>query len=659
MSLFLRAACAAAIISKGLPAGFTNEKVAVAIRIRRDGTFVKVEVYDQPREVALPDMPRSGSNPNPNTGVDNSTFMFGCPQEFSAGNGGKPRDTRAAAKRMTRYREQLTNVRHPAARAIEKFLDRPDRPMFLAVEATPVTSAPPDLLAALVSSSAATHHGSKKAGALFSRGALTSSASDLAAWLGVAEVARKMHPNPRPWSEHEVVLLPIAATTKLLIEVEGHSEWWLSEPVVQAHSDLREKINAGDDPQYAQCSNCLGEDKLLKRTFDPTSIGSVTSFGPAVAAMYGRSDAYAVPTCVSCADNMTRGIEALLAETNYVRRTNPGTSESKNWYFLWWGVDDKDRPLDAPTWAELDRVFDPDVKDRTPRFPKKGHFAVLVEFDRRLALRFHAPVDGEEIEARLGAWISAGCKTPIYSKSYGPASGMSLALTPRLYLVKDKYVPGSPSTERLLHERLLRHLFGGESVGQVLRSNARRPHPDNYIAAQRTAFLNYLQCLDNNLQEIPMHDTPETNLSDVNCPRAMALTPRLRTAWNFGRLTCVAAAVQRADGKQRPIDVNLEQTFARPARTLGKIQKLIMKKKRGTTQVTFVFGAQPLREAVDEFGDTPNDGIPDNRSDVEWRRVAMAGFTYQKLLDRAKWAEWRANQPPASVEDVDNQDGVS
>lgn len=100
---------------RDFPTGYAVTEVETTFMIDEDGAILSVD-RESSRTAVLPHVKRS-CEIRPNTGLDNPMYMWGFTSKERQRTNGEPERKRQA------YREVLISVDHPAARAMERFID--------------------------------------------------------------------------------------------------------------------------------------------------------------------------------------------------------------------------------------------------------------------------------------------------------------------------------------------------------------------------------------------------------------------------------------------------------------------------------------------------------------------------------------------------------
>jgi hypothetical protein len=248
-----------------VPGGYERVRFHHVLRLTAEGRFAAIEACDPPREEIVPAIGSlRTSNVRANTGIDDFTYVLG------AADPGHPASW--VADRVRAYRTLLATLDHPAARAIERFLDDPDRPILL-----------PD---------------------------------------GASE--------PLAVSHHPTGLVPLTGCagstpkSRLLIEIEGHPRWWLAPTVRAVHgisiSTSRVSVETTWRVGDEACSLCY-QRKPLVRLFPQSQKlhAKIVSFDGMAWNGYGRRQGANAPTCEDCASGIARGLDALLVPESSIR----------------------------------------------------------------------------------------------------------------------------------------------------------------------------------------------------------------------------------------------------------------------------------------------------------------------------------------------------
>jgi len=359
----------------GTPAGYEVVRVSWVMLLDEQGNVLKpLAKLVEPRTCSLPKLDRRSSF-RARVGVDDVMTTFGV-------------GPKNAAALHADYVRWLNKVDHPATKAISAYLARGQKYLPLGYELTPE-----QLAEVRTANPVPWAKDYVKSNVLVGRGDLTTDA--------------KLRGMYRSYLDGYPDAEPIAANPndRILIEVEGHPEWWLSPAVQQAHAERLADRDTAGEVVTGDCSICGTPGIQLTRLFEPTTAmaASLVSFNAPAWSGYGREQGYNAPTCRGCASKLRLGLDVLLGDKALTRRYRNGASDDER-CMVWW------TEARVPTWEALDAALDPKSTDPVPVFGD-GWFATVEKMagSTRLALRRLDRVDGAELTARIQRWRELGC----------------------------------------------------------------------------------------------------------------------------------------------------------------------------------------------------------------------------------------------------------
>lgn len=439
----------------GLPDNYNKATISWVLRITEKGEFLGFEKCKTKRKILIPKPPAS-NQVWANTAVCNSIYTLGV--------GGPQHSDTYAVDRARAYRDMLKSLTHPVARAIEKFLDHPERPLIV-----PLRWKLDPKQQALVVGAAPVVRAQKQPALAITK--FTEDSEVLGALACVLSGAKATHPNP----DAEIMFSAASWTDKILVEVEGYPEWWLSSEIQTVHRNrlaVREtRVTRGD------CSLCGAEDVPLARLFPKTGIGMLISFNSAAYQGYGWKQGLNAQTCTSCVSHIGKGLSNLVSEdtVNYL---------SGDLVACWWGED----PQVGSPWPLLQTVLDKKVTDEVREaaleslardFPV-SHLAIFSKMMSRAALYRYALISGDVLVSRLRRWLQVMGPVSVWEMSH--ALDLSNSDSPR----------GTKQAETYLLLLGGREIYPGDSH-DIMSLILQGGHPFRYPNTLRRAYWHFLQ----------------------------------------------------------------------------------------------------------------------------------------------------------------------
>jgi hypothetical protein len=476
------------------PPCYEKTKASWILRLDSGGEVVDLSELQNELETLVPRLDRQGTAAMANTGLDNFTYLLGTGTS----------DRGALCHEA--YRKMLASLDHPAARVIEKFLNNPARPVIV-----------PEGCDAAVSMAS---HPSKGVGA-------------------------------------KVVEITASTSTRPLIEIEGHPNWWQSTEVMRQHQARTEEVGGFLDPEYANwpCSLCGEEGKPLARLFPKSNrFGSrLISFNESATHAYGRKQGLVAPTCLACANAAISGLD-YLHENGFAKFV-------ADRFMVWWH---EDMSLPSP-WDNFKVATDPrstkaERKAAVDDIAHDGRFAVLEKNQGRLILRHYAQVRASEVREGLGQWereiCSPGCrwtdtsKWPIDSIAWliSDNKAMNLEYLYRKIIANEEIPAGilRPARAYLRNNR-----------SDLDSTSNRRRMALLRLASQSIAGLLYEDAMISHLNiDVITRDDLHKSL-----PCEFSMTAKERAAFVLGRLLARAGANQRRNSPK--VQSSCVDTFRR------------------------------------------------------------------------------------------------
>jgi len=363
--------------------GYAKSEFSVVLHVGKDGTFKGIEVLDEPRTEIVPTNPVRTSSVVAMTAIDNALYTLGAAPPG--------RSAEWVAKRHQAYLGMLSKIDHPACRLIEKALAQ--SPAVVGWDKQVPTQAQ---LAQVMEADEVQRTGPGKK-ALIKRGKLTPNSQVVGAHkCAITSAARYVD------AASVLHVSGLSDKSMILIDVEGHEQWWCDPAVDAVHTRRRlEANNREGTPRMWPCSLC-GETRTITRLFRSSHVlsGGLISFNGAAWSGYNRKQGRCAPTCMECAERIGIGLDAIL-------RT-PGTLKwlggEEDYRLVWW-ADDPGKP--GP-WPALSKALDMETPDEDAEELLSqitaGQLISLTQQEKRLSLRRHVQVDPEVVRERVMRW---------------------------------------------------------------------------------------------------------------------------------------------------------------------------------------------------------------------------------------------------------------
>lgn len=359
------------------PDDYRSVKVSHVLRITPEGDYISFD--EEERKVLVPHIGRR-ANVLPKTLIDDFTYVFGT------GKVGHSVDK--ATQRYDAYTQMLRLCPGKMAESILKFLDNPDRPLFIpfgselteeALETMLKTEARPG----------------KASGTLMKKDVLTSDEKVRAAYACLVENARANHPGENP----SVVAMSLAAKATVFIEVVGLEGSHLDPEVQQHHCDRVDADDLKGKPRVEPCSLCF-EERAVARKFPSMKGYQLISFNHDAWCAYERKQGHNVPTCTSCVRKMTKGFGAVLEIKAHKIGLGDGSTT-----FLWWSEGLGQAPADLFDKIMSWETSDEDREEAISALPERSYIVLLEKGVGRAAVqRFHT-IDGDGLRRRIRKWL--------------------------------------------------------------------------------------------------------------------------------------------------------------------------------------------------------------------------------------------------------------
>lgn len=362
--------------------GYKEVEILLSVQITEDGNYVSHQVHAPgERKETIPF--RARTNAGLPTLVDDFRYTFGIPAPFEENDG----------KREEQFVALLHGVPTAAARAVSKFISssKSSRPLFMPTNG-PLTE---EQKQTIVQMAAAHRWGSKKdykslLEKFQPRQFLGKKSFPEAYLLGTAmslEEARNSYAGSR-----DPIWIFASCIDYVLIEVEGHPKWWEDPEVLRPYQERRLQQ---DGETTGRCSICLKKDVALTTLFFESASEQLISFNQDSSTAYGRSRGLTAPTCVVCAGEMDAGFAVLMKN----RHLQQGWMDFA-YRATWWDPEN----LETNLWERLEKA----LAGEDPSFPNRSCFFLTWKNMKRIGLRRHIAVDGEQLSERIRDWQRAG-----------------------------------------------------------------------------------------------------------------------------------------------------------------------------------------------------------------------------------------------------------
>jgi hypothetical protein len=362
--------------------GYKEVEILLSVQITEGGDYLSHQIYAPgERKESIPF--RARTNAGLPTLVDDFRYTFGVPAPFEESDTG----------REEQFVSLLERAPTAAAQAVSRFISssKSGRPLFMPTNG-PLTD---DQKQTVVQMAAARRWGPKKDYASLldkfqPRQFLGKKSFPEAYLLGTAmslEEARNSYAGSK-----DPVWVHASCIDYVLIEVEGHPKWWENPEVLRPYQERRVQQ---DGETKGRCSICLEKDVPLTTLFFESASEQLISFNQDSSTAYGRKRGLTAPTCIVCAGEMDAGFAVLTKNRHLQQGWMDFTYRA-----MWWDPEH----LETNLWQQLELA----LAGGDPQFPRQSCFFLTWKNMKRLGLRRHISVDGDQLAERIRNWQRAG-----------------------------------------------------------------------------------------------------------------------------------------------------------------------------------------------------------------------------------------------------------
>ena len=466
-----------------LPANYAEQQVRAVLTINEQGVIQGLDVLEEPRKTLVPTrVPGRGNSIVPILAYDNLVYLMGVGSPTHSGV--NPEEWAEADARRHQSMQDMVSLLPGGTikSAIEGFLhDNTRHIIYLPMECALTEEQLQEIRNLDESGPICAKKDLKKA---VSKDALIKDESVLRRWQYLIKQTLAQHPGASPIPLNALqVAVEIASNTPVLLQIEGHPDWWLQPDIMAWWQERMSKESIGNGEVFGECSLTHKWSRLARLCPDAGG-KSLISFNSSAVDSYGFTQAYNSQLGEQTVELIADGLSSLLHDSVSI----PNKAGKDQLRFLLW---DENRTLPelARTlivWDSGEEKSDPDLWDTLSHLALEDegtlfHGLVLTPNMKRWAITNTFWVSISELVQNLQCWTEA-------AMFESTKDGVTLSRRWNLFYLAQALHPSAPAT--MVSSMLLR-VVCGKRPDALLLSATRRwlLSPENNHSTMKRAIV--------------------------------------------------------------------------------------------------------------------------------------------------------------------------